>query len=129
MSSLHENSPLGVYLDYLRQGKLAYQVAGRTGQPVFFPRVLVPGSGETDLEWRVSDGVGTVYATTVISPRGEPPYNVALIELDEGYRMMSRVEGCDPAAVRIGQRVMVEIRLPAEGDPLPVFRPLEGGVA
>ena len=41
--------------------------------------------------------LGTVYATSVMHYRNEPPLNVALIDLDEGFRMMSRVEDIDLA--------------------------------
>ena len=116
-------SPLETYLSYCRRGHLAYQVT-EDGEAVFFPRVIAPQSGRP-LAWRVSEGTGTVYATTVVYRRDEEPLNVALIDLDEGFRMMSRVEGVDPTAVRIGDRVRVKIQ---EGDdsepPLPLFVPM-----
>ena len=46
----------------------------------------------------------TVYATTVVRPRGGEPYNVALVDLPEGRRM-TRVEGVAPEDVRIGMEV------------------------
>jgi uncharacterized OB-fold protein len=66
-----------------------------------------------------------VYATSVMRQRAPTPsYNVALIDLDEGVRMMSRVEGVAPDAVRIGMRV--KARIAREGDtPLVVFDPLD----
>ena len=107
------------------RGELAYQVDAQ-GRPVFFPRVLAPSGREGPLAWRVSSGLGTVYATTYVTPRGEPAYNVALIDMDEGYRLMSRVEGIPADQVRIGMRVKARVR-PAEGDdsPYPVFDLLE----
>lgn len=48
---------------------------------------------------------GVVYATTVVHRRGEEPYNVCLVDLDEGTRVMGRVEGLAPADVAIGLRV------------------------
>ena len=47
---------------------------------------------------------GTVYATTVVRPRGEAPYNVVLVDFADGRRM-SRVEGIAPEDVRIGMAV------------------------
>jgi uncharacterized OB-fold protein len=44
----------------------------------------------------VSKGRGTVYATTVVHPAEGAPYNVALIDCDEGFRLMSRVEDIAP---------------------------------
>jgi uncharacterized OB-fold protein len=117
------NSPLGTYYDYLNQGQLAYQVAADSGAAVFFPRVAAPVTGAA-LEWRTSKGLGTVYSTTVVSHKGEAPLNVALIDLDEGFRMLSRVEDIDPMRVKIGMRVRVRIKPGADGKPpLPVFVP------
>ena len=118
-------SPLAQYQAWLARGELGYQVDAR-GRPVFFPRVLAPAGREGELSWRASRGLGTVYATTHIAPKGEPAYNVALIDMDEGFRLMSRVEGIAADQVRIGLRVKVRV-LPAEGDAdaYPVFDPLE----
>lgn len=49
--------------------------------------------------------LGTVYATTVVRRRGEEPYNLVLVDFDDGTRRMSRVEGPAPEDVRIGMRV------------------------
>jgi uncharacterized OB-fold protein len=70
--------------------------------------------------------MGTVYATTVNHPRDGAPYNVALIDLDEGFRMMSRVEDIEPQAVKVGLRVKLRIH-PGQGGeaPLPVFVPAQ----
>jgi hypothetical protein len=73
-------------------------------------------------EWRVSAGLGTVYATTVARPRGGEAYNLVLVDLDEGFRMMSRVVGVEPEAVEIGARVRVAWEEQADdAAPLPVF--------
>ena len=119
-------SPLAAYISHLEKGELAYQFSPSANQVVFYPRLVAPGSGATDLEWKVSKGLGTVYATTVVHPQKGEPFNVALIDVDEGFRMMSRVEDIDPTAVAIGQRVRFRVH-PAEGEepPYPVFTPAE----
>jgi uncharacterized OB-fold protein len=48
---------------------------------------------------------GVVYATTVVRPRGETPYNVCLVDLEDGERVMGRVEGLKPQDVTIRLRV------------------------
>lgn len=120
-------SPYGTFLEHCRKGLLAYQYSLDDNKPVFFPRVLAPGSGSTNLEWRVSQGLGSVHATTVVHSKDVTPYNVALIDVDEGFRMMSRVEDIDPMQVKIGMRVKVRMH---PGDdkqpPYPVFVPVEG---
>ena len=117
-------SPLAAYLKHLDNGELAFQV-DPDGRPIFFPRVVSPGTGRTDLSWRVSRGVGTVHATTVVHYKGEAPLNVALIDMDEGFRLMSRVESIDAMDVKIGMRVKLRI-LPADDTrpACPVFTPL-----
>ena len=120
-------SPLAVYQAHLERGELAYQWSPEAQKAVFFPRVVCPFTGSDRLEWRVSAGLGTVYATTVVHPAGEgPPYNVALIDCDEGVRRMSRVEDLPPEAVRIGMRVRFRVHHPGGDEPLyPVFVPAE----
>lgn len=123
-------SPLATYHRHLRDGRLAYQFSPAAGRAVFFPRLVCPFTGSGDLQWRFSRGLGAVHATTVVRPRDAAPYNVALIDLDEGFRMMSRVEGMPPQQVRIGQRVRVRIVEQAgEEAPLPVFDPVTQDVA
>jgi hypothetical protein len=69
----------------------------------FPPRISEPGSGDTDLEWIEASGMGTVYSMTVVSQKPPaPPYNVVLVDLDEGARLMSRVDGAAPDSLRIG---------------------------
>lgn len=117
-------SPYAIYRDHLRQGRLAYQFSPSAGEAVFFPRAVSPHDAEEALEWRFSRGLGTVYSTTVIYPRDRAPYNVALVDCDEGFRMMSRVEQCPPEEVRIGMRVQFVTHTPADDeDPYPVFIP------
>ena len=119
-------SPLRVYLDHLERGELAYQFSLAAGRAVFFPRVLCPFTGGDQLEWRVSAGIGTVHATTVVHPVEDTPYNVALIDCDEGFRMMSRVEAVAPDKVRIGLRVRFRVHRPGGDEPpYPVFVPVE----
>jgi len=120
-------SPLGTYLAHLEKGELAYQFSPEAKAAIFYPRVICPITGSDRLEWRVSKGLGTVHATTVVYPQQGAPYNVALIDIDEGFRMMSRVENIAPLDVRIGMRVKFRVQQ-AEGDepPYPVFTPAEG---
>ena len=120
-------SPLAVYQSFLDRGYLAYQWSPKAGRAVFYPRVVCLYSGSTELEWRLASGLGTVYATTVTYPFKGDGYNIALIDCDEGFRMMGRVEDIDPMAVKIGMRVRFRVQ-PAEGEQpaYPVFTPAGG---
>jgi uncharacterized protein len=62
---------------------------------------------------------GVVYATTVVHRPDEEPYNVCLVDLDEGVRVMGRVEGLAPTEVTIGLRV----RARSANDGITVYDP------
>ena len=118
-------SPLAIYIDHLKRGELGYQFSPSSNAAVFYPRVIAPVTGAADLQWRVSKGLGTVHATTVVHPREGAPYNVCLVDVDEGFRMMSRVEDISPTAVKIGMRVKFRVHQPVgDEDPYPVFTPI-----
>jgi hypothetical protein len=116
--------PTPTFEAYLRRGMLALQRCATSGRFVFYPRVMAPGSGGRELAWVEVSGLGTVYATTVVRrrPARGGPYNVALVDLDEGARLMSRIEGIPPDRVRIGMRVRAIVTRD-EGRELVVFRP------
>jgi uncharacterized OB-fold protein len=127
MEDIDKLPPLAAYLEYCKQGKLAYQYCPDDDTVVFYPRVASPGSGSTNLEWRISEGLGTVYATTSVYGRDpqKPPHNVCIVELDEGFRMMSRVEDIPSEDVKIGMRVRVRMHTDDTGLVYPVFTPEE----
>lgn len=108
---------------FLEEGRFMLQRSRQTGAFIFYPRVAEPVTGCMDLDWVEASGRGVVHSTTVVRQR--PPaahYNVALIDLEEGPRMMSRVEGVDPEAVTIGMAVKARIATTEDG-PLLVFDP------
>lgn len=110
--------------------------------PHWYPRGFCPTCLGDEIEWRPSSGTGHVYAVSV-QPKaplptvgGTPPYAVALVDLDDGVRMLLRVEA-DPdadadadadaevaaAAVAIGDPVTVGWTPLSDGRHLPVARP------
>jgi uncharacterized OB-fold protein len=89
-------APAEVYRRYLESGKLGFQRCTDCGAAIFYPRVLCPACGSVTLEWQTSGGRGTVYATTAVYRRDAEPYNVALVDLDEGFRMMTASRACQP---------------------------------
>ena len=120
-------APMQIYLDHLAESRLAYQYSPAAEKVVFYPRILCPYTGSSDLEWRVSSGLGTVYSLTIVSRRGHDDHCVVLVDLDEGFRMMSRVEDVAPRDVKIGMRVKFRVHQPpGEEDPYPVFTPVAG---
>lgn len=125
MSEPVSESAITTYYRYLAAGEFRLQRRRSGGGFFFHPRNAAPGDGETDLEWERPCGLGRVYSTTVVRMKlAEDCYNVALIELDEGPRMMSRVIGQSPESVKIGLRVRAEIAPEGAGHVV-VFRATE----
>ncbi|WER50021.1 OB-fold domain-containing protein [Cupriavidus sp. WKF15] len=122
--------PDKVYADMLAAGQFRIQHCQDCKQHVFFPRNICPHCGGDALDWTEPKGTGTVYSTSVIrrKPEAGGDYNIVLVDLDEGVRLMSRVEGIAPASVCIGMRVKARVAPgKAEGEPaLVVFDPVEG---
>ena len=109
------------YLAHLAQGPCMLLRSRSTGEHLFYPRVATSRSGTRDLERVEASGRGTAHAATVMRPRPPAtPYDVSLIDLEDGPRMMSRVAGLDPAQERPDMKA--QARIDACGDePLPVF--------
>jgi uncharacterized protein len=116
--------PEAAFAAHLAQGRFMIQRSASTGTYVFYPRPFVPGTGETDLDWVEAQGTGTVYATTVNrrSPDKGGSFNVALIDLAEGPRMLARVVGIPPEEVKIGMQVRARIEH-LNGAPAVVWEP------
>ena len=111
------------YQAALDAGQFQIQRCKACAQAVFYPRELCPHCGSDQLAWETPSGKGTVYSTTVIrrKPDAGGDYNVALVDLAEGPRMMSRVEGMAPTDVKIGQAVQAEV-IQHNGKGLVVFK-------
>lgn len=99
------------FWDAAREHRLLIQRSTKTGEHLFYPRSLSPIAVDDSLEWVAVSGQGTVYTYTVARrPTAPPwaedgPYIIAIVELDEGPRMMTNIIGCDPDTVAIGMRV------------------------
>lgn len=109
---------------HLDDGRFMLQRAAN-GTHYFYPRITEPGTGD-ELEWVEASGWGTVYSVTVVRQR--PPqkdYAVVLVDLDEGPRMMSTMEGLLPQAINIGLRVRAKI-VAFDGINAIVFVPAQG---
>ncbi|MGN6576471.1 MAG: Zn-ribbon domain-containing OB-fold protein [Nocardioides sp.] len=112
-------APELVYDEGIANGELRFQRCRSCETVIFYPRVLCPGCGSPDLAWERSEGRGVVYSTTTVRRR-DGDHDVSLVDLDEGFRMMSTVLG-EPGEVRIGERVVVDF-VELQGRPAAVFR-------
>jgi len=115
------------------EGRLVIKHCNACGRNFFYPRSACPHCWSTDTTWMLSAGLGTVYTFTVVHQNDLPPfrdrvpYVVAVVELAEGVRMTTNIEGVDPEAVVCGMPVRVSFRSEARSEDdsvaLPVFVP------
>jgi uncharacterized OB-fold protein len=114
----------------LDAGRFLIQRCTDCSRHVYFPRESCPHCGSAALEWKQPIGLGTVHAVTTVrrKPADGGDLNVSLVDLDEGVRLMSRVENLAPDAVRIGLRVKARVQV-KDGRGLVLFDPLEGAQA
>ncbi len=99
------------YFDHLSQGRFMIQRCADCARHVFHPREICPHCGSDALAWVAPAGRATVYSYTTVArkPEAGGDYNVSLIDLEEGVRMMSSVVGMPPDQVRIGMAVRAVI--------------------
>jgi uncharacterized OB-fold protein len=110
-----------------REGVLHVQHCAACGAYVFIPQPACTACQSAALEWVESSGRGTVYSYTTVwrppRPEFEVPYVVAIVELEEGWHMLSNLLDCRPEAARVGLPVEVVFRRMSEEISLPFFRP------
>lgn len=115
------------YWDAARERKLLVRRCNGCGELHFMPRFLCPGCWSEDLEWVESGGNGIIYSLTVIHRAPTPafaaltPYVTAMVELDEGPRMVANLVGEGALEAKIGDRVSVTYEDRGEGEVLPQF--------
>ena len=118
------------YWTALDQQRLILKRCGACGKAHFYPRELCPYCYADDLVWFEASGLGSIYSFTVCHRSAGPafatdvPYVVALVELAEGPRMMTRILG-DLSAVAIGCAVRVRFVRQTETLVLPFFELME----
>ena len=117
------------YWDALREHRLLIQRCKDCGTAYFYPRPFRPTSLSKDVEWFEASGRGTLYSF-VINHRPAPgfgpdPYVIAVVELEEGCRMMTNLVGIDPDPDKIHCDMPVVIEYLDVNDQvtLPQFRP------
>jgi hypothetical protein len=126
----------GPFWDATREGRLLVQWCTACDRCVFYPRAFCPycpgaSGAEGTLEWREASGRATVHAAVVerrpqaagAAFSGGEPYCIALIDLEEGVRMMTNIVGCPPDDVHSGMPVTVRWEPLSDGRQLALFRP------
>jgi uncharacterized OB-fold protein len=115
------------YWEGINAGKLRIQRCDACARAIFYPRSLCPHCHSDQLFWFTASGKGSIYSYTVAHQAfgafaGEAPFVVAIIELEEGARMMSRIVDSPRERITIGAPVSVTFAQIEEGMTLPYFR-------
>ena len=111
------------------EGRLVIQRCPSCGRFVFYPRTLCPHCHDAAPEWIDASGRGTVYSFSILHRSGSPgfeddvPYVVALVDLEEGVRMMANVVNVASQQVEIGMPVSVTFERRADDFVVPQFEP------
>lgn len=112
-----------------RQARLLLRRCGGCGKAHFYPRRFCPSCWSADVEWETAGGGATLYTWSVVHSNDLPPfrerlpYVAAVVDLDEGPRMMTNIVDCDPGALTIGMRLSVAFEERTDDITVPVFRP------
>ncbi len=134
-TELHPDAPLpdvddpiaGPFWEFCRRHELRLQRDRATGRFIFPPRPHYAG----DYEWVKVSGLGRVFSFVIVRPPFLPafekkvPFVIALVELDEGPRLVGNVLGCPIEAVRSGMPVELTFEDLTERVTLPQWRPRE----
>lgn len=129
-SMLQQDSDSHPYWEGLAQGELRIQRCDACSRAVFYPRLLCPHCFSEQLSWIVASGKGTIYSYTVAHQAfgafaSETPFVVAIVALEEGVRMMTRIVDAPRERITIGASVQVTFANVGEDFTLPYFRLIE----
>jgi uncharacterized OB-fold protein len=117
------------YWDAARDGQLLIRRCGECGEASFYPRPFCPSCWSEDVAWEQASGRATLYTWSVVYQNDLPPfpsrvpYVAAIVDLEEGPRMMTNVVDCDFATLAVGMALEVTFRPETETITVPVFRP------
>jgi uncharacterized protein len=116
-----------VFWDAAAEHRLVAQRCGSCGALRHPPRPMCPHCSSLQFGALELSGRGTLYSFAVLHhpqhPAFEYPVLAALVDLDEGIRMVSNLVNVDPTAIEIGMRLEVTFAATADDRSVPVFRP------
>ena len=117
------------YWEAANRGELQIQQCNACGMHYFYPRTACPRCGSTDVTWVTVSGRGRLH-TYVINHRPAPgfedeaPYAIAVVELEEGPRMMANIVGVPNTPDELELDMPLEVRFESRGEQMvPVFAP------
>jgi uncharacterized OB-fold protein len=116
------------YWEGCARSELLFQRCSDCNRATHTPAIMCAHCTSRNLTWERSSGTGALYSWTTVwraqTPAFETPYTVLIVDLDEGWQMLSSLIGCEHDAATIGMRVRVEFHPLRKGAVLPYFRPV-----
>ncbi|HEY3275491.1 MAG TPA: Zn-ribbon domain-containing OB-fold protein [Syntrophorhabdaceae bacterium] len=124
----HIHGETKAYWDAAKRHELVMRRCRCCNEYYFYPRDFCPSCFSFDVEWARVSGRGILYSFTVCHRPAQGfeeggPYNISLVELEEGVRMMSTVVGCADEDLKVGMALEVVFDDVTEEVTLPKFRP------
>jgi len=122
------------FYDHCRNGELRFQRCDDCGRWRHVPRRTCAHCGSWNWQWARSNGRGSVFSWTVVRRPMHPnfvsdvPYAPAIVEMEEGVRIVSWVTDCPPDELRRGMRVEVHCEAVTPELSLPRFHRMQAGV-
>jgi uncharacterized OB-fold protein len=117
------------YWDALNQGRLRLQSCADCGKIRHYPRPVCDTCFSMNVAWTDASGRGTVHSWTIThyafhpGYKGELPYLLLTVDLEEGVRMNAQARGIDSTSLRVAMPVKLGFERATEGLTLPVFEP------
>jgi uncharacterized OB-fold protein len=117
------------FWDGCRRHELLFQRCRDCGAPTHTPSAVCQACLSPALTWERSQGTGEIYSWTLVwrppTPTFHVPYAPAIIEMAEGWHILSNIVGCEPDVIRVGLPVGVVFHPFTDDVVLPYFEPLE----
>lgn len=123
------------FWDGTRAGELRLQQCKACLRHVMYPRLHCPQCGAAEMHWVGAVGRGRLHSYVInhfAAPgwEGETPYVIAVVELEEGPRMLSNLVGVAPRPECLTLDMPLEVVFEARGDQmLPLFKPAKPAIA
>lgn len=114
-----------------KEGRLLLPFCATCDVAIWYPKAFCGACGSLSVDWRDASGNATIYSFSQVC-RGEGAYRdvtsfiLALVDLDEGPRVLTNIVDADPSTIAIGQRVEVVFHAAGEDAALPRFTPMRG---
>ena len=116
------------FWDGCREGRVLVRPCNACGEDHFYPRPFCPKCWSDDVEWKQASGRGTLDTYSVVHQNDLPPFNervpyvAAVVELEEGPRVMTNIEGVRHEDLRVGMPVVVDFKPLTDEITIAVFR-------